>query len=131
MQKHISKICSYIQKTTPNPINALKITIYNTKHTSNTKIYFKKYNCFETSNNFKQIKPLLYYILNFHSSYFIYLVYFVYFAYWNLNFQLILGLFIFDCFCQYIRSVRWGWGLPSYIIVYIYDIKFILNLYLY
>ena len=25
-----------VQKKTPNPINALKITIYNTKHTNNT-----------------------------------------------------------------------------------------------
>ena len=28
--KHIFKICSYIQKNTPNPINAFKITVYNT-----------------------------------------------------------------------------------------------------
>ena len=35
-----SKICSYMQKTTPNPINALKITIYNTKHSINTKVHW-------------------------------------------------------------------------------------------
>ena len=34
--KSIFKICSYIQKMTPIPINALKITIPNTKHTINT-----------------------------------------------------------------------------------------------
>ena len=31
------EISSYIQKTTPNTINALAITIYNTKHTKNTE----------------------------------------------------------------------------------------------
>ena len=36
-QKHIFKISSYIQKNTANPINAFKITIYNTKHTKSTK----------------------------------------------------------------------------------------------
>ena len=40
--KNIFKISSYIQKTTPNPINAFKITTYNTKHTFNSKIYFQK-----------------------------------------------------------------------------------------
>ena len=35
------EISSYIQKTTPNPINTLKITIYNTKHTINTQIHFQ------------------------------------------------------------------------------------------
>ena len=33
---NIFKICSYIQKTIQNPINAFKITIHNTKHTKNT-----------------------------------------------------------------------------------------------
>ena len=42
MCKSIFKICSYIQKMTPNPINAFKITIYNTKHTNNTQIHFEK-----------------------------------------------------------------------------------------
>ena len=37
----IFKMSSYIQKMTPNPINALKITSYNTKHTNNTKIPFQ------------------------------------------------------------------------------------------
>ena len=36
MYKNISKISSYIQKMTPNPINALKMTTYNTKHTQNS-----------------------------------------------------------------------------------------------
>ena len=31
--KNIFKICSYIQKTSPSPISAFKITIYNTKYT--------------------------------------------------------------------------------------------------
>ena len=31
----------HIQKMTTNPINALKITVYNTKHTNNTKIHFQ------------------------------------------------------------------------------------------
>ena len=32
---------------TPNPINALKTTIYDTKHTKNTKVYFQKSNLFK------------------------------------------------------------------------------------
>ena len=32
---------------TPNPINALKITTYNTKHTKTTKIHLHKCNYFE------------------------------------------------------------------------------------
>ena len=36
------KRCSYIQKKTPNPINAFKIKVYNTKHTNNTDIHFPK-----------------------------------------------------------------------------------------
>ena len=35
------KICSYIQKMTPNPINTLEITIYNTKHATNTQIHLQ------------------------------------------------------------------------------------------
>ena len=31
-----------------NPINALKVTSYNTKHTNNTKIHFKQIHIFET-----------------------------------------------------------------------------------
>ena len=38
--KNIFKICSYIQKITPNPINALEITNYNTTHTKNTQMHF-------------------------------------------------------------------------------------------
>ena len=39
MFKNIFKICSYIQKATPNPINLLKIIIYNAKRITNTKIH--------------------------------------------------------------------------------------------
>ena len=35
---------------TPNPINAFKIRICNTKHTNNIKIYFQKNNILETKN---------------------------------------------------------------------------------
>ena len=49
MLKNIFNISSYIQKNTKNPINALKITIYNTNHTYNTNIHSKK------SKLFKQI----------------------------------------------------------------------------
>ena len=34
-------MCSYIEKMTPNPIHALKITICNTKLTNNTQIHFQ------------------------------------------------------------------------------------------
>ena len=40
LRNNIFKICSYIQKTTTKRINALKITIYNTKYTSNQQIHF-------------------------------------------------------------------------------------------
>ena len=39
--KHIFKQSSYIQKNSLNPINAVKITIYNTKFTPNTNIIAK------------------------------------------------------------------------------------------
>ena len=42
MSNSIFKISSYIQKKTQNPINAFKITIYNTKHTNNTKTHLNK-----------------------------------------------------------------------------------------
>ena len=42
MFKNVFKIFSYIQKMTTEPINALKITIYNTKHTKITKSKFSK-----------------------------------------------------------------------------------------
>ena len=32
---------------TPNPINALRITIYNTKHTHNSKIHYQTSKTFE------------------------------------------------------------------------------------
>ena len=48
MFKNIFKISPYIQKTITNPINALKIAIYNIKHTTNTKIYCKTSKMIET-----------------------------------------------------------------------------------
>ena len=41
-QKQMFKICSYLQKMTLNLIETLKISIYNPKHTKNTKrhLYF-------------------------------------------------------------------------------------------
>ena len=36
---------------TPNPINAFKITIYNTKRTKNTRIHSKRYKMFKTFEN--------------------------------------------------------------------------------
>ena len=48
--KHIFKTSSYIQKMSPTPINALKITIHNTKHTKNIlpKIQsFRKFHAFQ------------------------------------------------------------------------------------
>ena len=66
------EIYSDIQKITHTQINALKITIHDTKHTKNTKIHFQKPNKskkhFETRHNSKQI---FYYVLNFHNSYFV------------------------------------------------------------
>ena len=39
MSNSFFKMSSYIQKITENPINALKITIYTTKHTKHTQIH--------------------------------------------------------------------------------------------
>ena len=41
IMKNIFTISSYIQKTTPDPMHALKITIYNTQHTNNTNIHLQ------------------------------------------------------------------------------------------
>ena len=79
--KHIFKICSYIQKSTQNPINALEITIHNTKHTKNTKVHFQKSNIFERFENLKKPKCVFCHISNFHNSQFIHFVSFVYFIY--------------------------------------------------
>ena len=49
MFKNIFKKSSYIEKTTPNPINALKITTVNTKHTNNTKRHFLSSEHFENA----------------------------------------------------------------------------------
>ena len=68
------KICSYVQKMTPNPINSLEITIYKTPHTKNVKVHFHKSNL---SKIFKPSKKYFYYVSKFHSSYFVHVVYFV------------------------------------------------------
>ena len=78
MSKYIFKISSYIQKNTQHPINALKTTIYNTKHTQNAKMHFNFSN-FPPIN--RKLHFLFYYISNFHNSYFIFFVYSVYFKY--------------------------------------------------
>ena len=51
MFENIFKISSYIQKTTPNPINALILTNYSTKHSNTTKIHCTKSNTFEKNRN--------------------------------------------------------------------------------
>ena len=100
----------YTENTT-NPINALLITNYNTKHTKNTKTNFKitnfsntkrttkrklwkcsKYN--QKSNNFKKKTNFLFcYISNFHISYFIYFVYFIFFNIFIMNSsRIVLGI---------------------------------------
>ena len=85
--KNIFKTSSYIQKTTTNPINTLKISIHNTKHIQNTQIHLNKSNCFKNKSNifetlqtiiFGNLKSLLCYISDLHKSYFIYFVYFIF-----------------------------------------------------
>ena len=44
---------------TPNPINALKITIYNKQHTKNTKIHFPQNNIFENLEHFQKVHFLI------------------------------------------------------------------------
>ena len=53
-QKHIFELCSYIQKTKPNPIITVKITFHNTKHTKHTKTHST------TSNFLKQIEQVIF-----------------------------------------------------------------------
>ena len=83
--KNIFKIFSYIQKTTTNPINALKITIHSTKHTKNTQFHFEKQSKafvrLEQIKNSNKIKLIFYYISNLHNSYLVYFVYFIFFIY--------------------------------------------------
>ena len=44
------KICSYIQKMTPNLTTAPKTSIYNTKHSQHIKLNFPESNFFNESN---------------------------------------------------------------------------------
>ena len=75
-------------KKTQNPINALKISIYNTNRTNNAKIHFKHLKKWTIPNQIIMIintkikkaetfSNINFLILNFHNSYFIYFVYFV------------------------------------------------------
>ena len=45
--KNSFKIYSYIQKMTTDTIHAIKLPIYKTKHTNNTKTHFKRSKCLE------------------------------------------------------------------------------------
>ena len=49
ISKSSFQICSYIQKMTQDPINAFKVTIYNTENTWNTKNTFPETNMFQQS----------------------------------------------------------------------------------
>ena len=83
MLKTIFKISSHIQKMTQNPINSVKITTYNTKHTQNAKIHLKTSNFFErikkTIENNQNDQVWFYYIPTLHNLYFIFFVGFIYF----------------------------------------------------
>ena len=62
----------------PNPINALKIQIYNITDSTNTKAPFHKSQIFEP---FKKLKYVFISYFNFLNFYYIYFVYFKCFAY--------------------------------------------------
>ena len=70
----------YIYRNTTDPIHALQITIYITKHTNNTQIDVKHTNVFKLFE--KQIKThflcFCYYIWKLYNSYFIYLYTYIY-----------------------------------------------------
>ena len=67
---------------TPKPINALNITIYNTKHTNNTKIHLKCLKCSKRIEPFQKFKIcVLLYISKLHNSYLVGFVPFVYFIF--------------------------------------------------
>ena len=80
--KNNFKICSYIQESTTSTINAFKIAIYDTKHTTNAKIHLKFSEIFEILKTFKL---LFCYIYNFNNSYFVYFVNLIYFVYFVKN----------------------------------------------
>ena len=66
-----------------NPINALKITVYNAEHTNNTNIRFQKSKNLKTLS-FKKANEnpfLFYYISNIDNSYFVYFIYFICFSF--------------------------------------------------
>ena len=81
---------------TPNPINALQITIYTTKHTTNTQIYSTIQNVRKCSKpkpfKNKIVRKRFYYISNCHNTCFVYFVYWVYFVYFPYN---VLYLYFF------------------------------------
>ena len=64
--KNLFKIYSYIQKKTPNPINAFKIIIYNTNTPTIHKRISRNVSMFE---NFEQIKTYLFvYLIIYQNS---------------------------------------------------------------
>ena len=68
----------------PNPINALKMTIYNTNIPSIPRYISKNPKCSrkkEPCQTFKNEWFFFYYISNVHNSHFVYFVYFKYFVY--------------------------------------------------
>ena len=88
MYKNIFKIYSYIQKMSTNPINALKITIDNTKHTQNTTIHFKQSKMFERKNKTMKIPSfyfIIYQISIVHTSYILYIFYILYIIVWAIG----------------------------------------------
>ena len=80
LKKYLQDMFIYTENT-QNPINALKIIIYNTKHTSNSNIHFKYAICFKYPKlNRKRTNNknnTLLYIHKLHDSYFVYFVYFL------------------------------------------------------
>ena len=58
VESNLLNIFIYTEKNTPNPINALKLTNYNTTRTNNTKIHFWKSKQIETCSKCSKSIPI-------------------------------------------------------------------------
>ena len=104
-EKHIFKLSSYIQKKTPNTINAFKITIIQNTPTIQTYILQK-------SNFFKHIRKnsntshfYFLYISNAHNLYFVSFVYFIYFHFCIICIFIYIYTYFMNSMSVFINSI--------------------------
>ena len=123
MFKNIFRICSYIQKMTPNPINTLKITIYNTKHTKHTNTHLKTSKNHKTKSTnvgtFRKIQTNQMIIITIYQISIIHILYILYILYTCNCLCLCLYLYL-SLFArappELARGAAWTW-LPPWLCV--------------